>query len=240
VPELADRLAAAGFLAAHEEAEELGTAAGGDDRLLAALAERRLAGEPLLWIVGSAAFAGLCVRVDVGVYVPRPHTEALALRAVEPLPADGTAVDLCTGSGAVVAVLADRRPGATILATDVDERAVACARANGVDAHAGDLLGPLPIALHGRVDVVTAVVPYVPTQELASLQRDTFTFESPLATTAGRTARPSCGARSRAPRACCARAVPSCSSWAANRRRAWRRGDAGPRRPGPSLESPGM
>jgi release factor glutamine methyltransferase len=82
-----------------------------------------------LWIVGGAAFAGLRVRVDVGVYVPRPHTEALALRAVEPLPADGTAVDLCTGSGAVVAVLADRRPGATILATDVDERAVACARA---------------------------------------------------------------------------------------------------------------
>jgi release factor glutamine methyltransferase len=181
VLELADRLAAAGFISAREEAEELRTAAGGDEPLLAALAERRLAGEPLAWIVGGATFCGLRVRVEPGVYVPRPHTEVLALRAVGRLPADGIAVDVCTGSGAIAAVLADRRPGATIVATDVDERAVACARANGVDGCAGDLIAPLPMALRGRVDVVTAVVPYVPTHELPSLQRDTFAFESPLA-----------------------------------------------------------
>jgi release factor glutamine methyltransferase len=181
VPELAERLAAAGFLSAREEAEELRRAAGGDHRLLAALAERRLAGEPLAWIVGGAGFCGLRVRVEPGVYVPRPHTERLALRAAERLPAAGVAVDVCTGSGAVAAVLADRRPGATVLATDLDARAVACARANGVDARAGDLFAPLPAALRGRVDVVTAVVPYVPTLELPSLQRDTFAFESALA-----------------------------------------------------------
>jgi release factor glutamine methyltransferase len=181
VPELADRLAAAGFLNAREEAEELRRAAGGDDRLLAALAARRLTGEPLAWIVGSAVFCGLRVRVAPGVYVPRPHTEALALRAAELLPARGTAVDVCTGSGAVAVVLAGRRPEATVLATDTDPRAVACARANGVDAHAGDLFAPLPAGLRGRVDVVTAVVPYVPTAELGSLQRDTFAFESPPA-----------------------------------------------------------
>jgi release factor glutamine methyltransferase len=181
VPELPDRLAAAGFLSAREEVEELRRAAAGDDRLLAALAERRLAGEPLAWIVGGAELCGLRVRVDPGVYVPRPHTEGLALRAVERLAADGVAVDVCTGSGAVAVVLADRRPGAAVIATDVDERAVACARANGVDARVGDLFAPLPAALRGRVDVVTAVVPYVPTPALASLQRDTFTFESPLA-----------------------------------------------------------
>jgi release factor glutamine methyltransferase len=181
VPELAERLAAAGFLSAREEAEQLQRAAGGDERLLASLAGRRLAGEPLAWIVGGAELCGLWVRVEVGVYVPRPHTEALALRAAERLPAGGIAVDVCTGSGAVAAVLADRRPGATVLATDVDERAVACARANGIDARAGDLFGPLPAALRGRVDVVSAVVPYVPTRELRSLQRDTFAFESALA-----------------------------------------------------------
>lgn len=181
MPELAERLAAAGFLSAREEAQELRSAAGGDGRLLAALVERRLAGEPLAWIVGSAAFCGLRVRVDPGVYVPRPHTEPLALRAAGRLPARGLAVDVCTGSGAVAAVLADRRPGATVLATDVDERAVACARGNGVDARAGDLFAPLPAAIRGRVDVVAAVVPYVPAHELRSLQRDTFAFESPLA-----------------------------------------------------------
>ena len=181
MPQLADRLAAAGFLSAREEAEQLEARAGGDDRLLEALVERRLSGEPLAWIVGSAAFCGLRVRVDPGVYVPRPHTEALALRAAARLPAQGTAVDVCTGSGAVAAVLVDRRPAATVIATDVDGRAVACARSNGVDARRGDLFGPLPAALRGRVDVVTAVVPYVPTAALASLQRDTFTHESALA-----------------------------------------------------------
>jgi len=181
MPQLADRLAAAGFLNARAEAEELRARAGGDDRLLEKLVERRLAGEPLAWIVGSAAFCGLRVQVDRGVYVPRPHTEGLALRAAERLSAQGTAVDVCTGSGAVAAVLADRRPGAAVIATDVDERAVACARANGVDARPGDLYAPLPAALRGRVDVVTAVVPYVPTGALASLQRDTFTHESALA-----------------------------------------------------------
>jgi release factor glutamine methyltransferase len=181
VPELADRLAAAGFLSAREEEQELRRAAADDDRLLAALAERRLAGEPLAWIVGSAGFCGLRVRVEPGVYVPRPHTQALALRAAALVPAHGIAVDVCTGSGAVAAVLADRRPGATVLATDADERAVACARANGVDARLGDLFAPLPAAVRGRVDVVTAVVPYVPTRELRSLQRDTFAFESALA-----------------------------------------------------------
>ncbi len=181
MPELADRLAAAGFLSAREEAEELRTAAGGDEALLAELAERRLAGEPLAWIAGSAGFCGLRVRTDPGVYVPRPHTEQLALRAAGRLPAGGIAVDVCTGSGAVAAVLADRRPGATVIATDVDERAVACARANGVEARAGDLFAPLPPELRGRVDVVTGVVPYVPAPELGSLQRDTFAFESPLA-----------------------------------------------------------
>jgi release factor glutamine methyltransferase len=49
-----------------------------------------------------------------------------------------------------------------------------------VEAYRGDLFAPLPRALEGRVDVVVGVVPYVPTPELPLLQRDTFTFETPL------------------------------------------------------------
>jgi release factor glutamine methyltransferase len=67
-----------------------------------------------------------------------------------------------------------------VVASDLDERAVACATANGVEAYRGDLFAPLPPALEGRADVVTGVVPYVPTPDLALLQRDTFTYESPL------------------------------------------------------------
>jgi release factor glutamine methyltransferase len=178
---VASRLARAGFLAAQEEAGALADRAGGDDALLEALLGRRLEGEPLAWIIGSATFCGLEIRVHPGVYVPRPHTEQLARRACERLPGAGLAVDLCTGCGAVACVLAARRPEARVLATDIDERAIACAAANGVDAGRGDLLAPLPADIVGRVDVVVAVVPYVPTPDLPLLQRDTFAFETPLA-----------------------------------------------------------
>ncbi|HSS59590.1 MAG TPA: methyltransferase, partial [Solirubrobacteraceae bacterium] len=141
---------------------------------------RRLTGEPLAWITGSVAFCGLEVLVAPGVYVPRWQSEPLALRAVQRLPDGGAAIDVCTGAGAVAMTLMARRPGARVVATDVDERAVACARRNGVDARLGDLLAPLPRALEGRVDVVVGVVPYVPTPDLPLLQRDTLTFESPL------------------------------------------------------------
>ena len=81
---------------------------------------------------------------STAVFVPRPHTEALARRAVELLPAAGIAVDLCTGSGAVGVVLGSARPRASVAATDLDPVAVACAQRNGVHALVGDLDEPLP------------------------------------------------------------------------------------------------
>jgi release factor glutamine methyltransferase len=140
---------------------------------------RRLTGEPLAWITGSVVFCGLEVRVDPGVYVPRWQSEPLARLAAGRLPETGAAIDLCTGAGAIAATLAARRPGARVVASDVDARAVACAVANGVEAFAGDLFAPLPSDLVGRADVVGGVVPYVPTPELGLLQRDALAFESP-------------------------------------------------------------
>ena len=180
------RLAAGGFLAPDDEAAELVAAARDDGSLLEAFVERRLTGEPLAWITGATTFCGIRVLVDTGTYVPRPHTEALALWAVERLPEHGVAVDACTGSGAIAVVLGKRRPAAHVVATDIDQRCVDCARRNAVDAVRGDLLASLPRTLEGAVDVLTAVVPYVPTRELSFLQRDTFTFESTLAYDGGR------------------------------------------------------
>jgi release factor glutamine methyltransferase len=142
---------------------------------------RRLTGEPLAWITGAITFCGIRVDVDPGVFVPRPHTEQLAQRATECLPHEGTAIDLCTGSGAVAKVLMSKRSGARVLASDIDERAVACAARNGVEVHRGDLLAPFLSEFEGRVDVVVGSPPYVPTSELGLLQRDTFVFESALA-----------------------------------------------------------
>ena len=178
---LVARLEAGGFVAADEEADELLACAGGDGERLEALLERRFTGEPLAWITGNVTFCGVALRIDAGVYVPRWQSEQLALRAAERLPRrGGTAVDLCTGSGAIAAVLRARRPDARVVATEVDERAIACALANGVEVYEGDLLDPLPRALEGQVDTIVGVVPYVPTPELNLLQRDTFTFETAL------------------------------------------------------------
>jgi release factor glutamine methyltransferase len=186
VAALAELLADAGFVAAQEEADELLARAAGDVELLASLVARRLTGEPLAWIIGSVAFCGLQIRVDRGVYVPRWQSEPLARRAVERLPAQGVAIDLCTGAGAIARTMSANRQGAHVVASDLDERAVACARANDVEAYRGDLFAPLPSALHGRVDVVVGVVPYVPTPDLPLLQRDTLAFESPLSYDGGR------------------------------------------------------
>lgn len=181
LPGLSALMASNGFVAAGEEAEELLARAGGDQALLEAMLARRLTGEPLAWITGTAPFCGLWIRVDPGVYVPRWQSEPLAERAVERLPPGGVAVDVCTGSGAIATVLARRRPGARVVGCDVDPVAVACAQRNGVEAYAGELLTPVPAELAGRADVVVGVVPYVPTPELPYLQRDTFTFETALA-----------------------------------------------------------
>ncbi|MGA3220223.1 MAG: HemK/PrmC family methyltransferase, partial [Acidimicrobiales bacterium] len=133
---------------------------------------RRVAGEPLAWVTGSVTFAGQHVLVHAGVYVPRGQTEPLVCRALGLLPVDGLAADLCTGSGAIAVVLGRARPGARVVATDIDPLACRCAAANGVEVYAGHLAEPLPTELRGHFDVVTAVVPYVPSEELVFLPRD--------------------------------------------------------------------
>ena len=148
-----------------------------DADALDALVARRVSGEPLAWLTGTVRFCGIEVAVDPGVYVPRWQSEALAERASAPLPDHGTAVDLATGSGAIALVLSDRHPRARVVATEVDAVAVACARRNGVEVREGPLDEPLPQDLAGTVDVLCAVLPYVPTGALHLLPRDVLAFE---------------------------------------------------------------
>ena len=176
--ELVELLWRAGFVAADEDADDLIASSAGDRDRLDGLVARRLTGEPIAWIVGSTMFCGLEIRVDAGVYVPRWQTEPLARRAAHRLPGSGIAVDLCTGSGAIARVLASAHPKARVVASDIDARAVECARTNGIESFEGDLFEPIPLGLRGQVDVVVGVVPYVPTASLVLLQRDTFAFES--------------------------------------------------------------
>lgn len=180
VAEATRRLAAAGCVAAGEEAEQLATAAMGDEEVLAALVGRRTTGEPLAWITGVAQFCGCSVAVAPGVFVPRWQSERLAERAAELLPPEGRAIDLGTGSGAIAMVLMARRPGAAVLGVELDPVATQCARRNGVTVAEGDLFEAVPTSWTGTVDVIVAVLPYVPTDEIAYLPHDVPAFE-PLA-----------------------------------------------------------
>jgi release factor glutamine methyltransferase len=181
---VAAALARAGCVAADEEAAELMAVADGPGAL-GRMVDRRRTGEPLAWITGRTVFCGLDLVVDPGVYVPRWQSEPLARRAVELLPPTGVGVDLATGSGAVAAVMAAARPEARVVATELDPVAVRCARRNRVDVRHGHLDHPLPPDLAGRVDVLCAVLPYVPTGALGLLARDVLAFEPRVALDGG-------------------------------------------------------
>ena len=198
---VADRLAAAGCVAAVEEAGEL-LAADPDGPALEAWLRRREQGEPLAWLTGTTLFCGRRLHIAPGVYVPRPQTEDLARRAAVLLPDRGRAVDLCTGSGAVAAHLRAQVPTAAVIGIDVDPLAAACARRNGVPSVVADLAE----CLRGGAgcDLVTAVTPYVPTDELRLLPADVLRHEPRPRSTAAAMGSPSSDEPSPRRSGCCA------------------------------------
>jgi release factor glutamine methyltransferase len=157
------RLRAAGCVFAEDEASLLLAAPGDLDSMVA----RRVAGEPLEYIVGWAEFRGLRIAVDPGVFVPRRRTEFLVEQAIALASPGIVAVDLCCGSGALGTALAAAVPGISVYAADVEPAAVRCARRNVPgEVFEGDLYSALPDSLRGRVDVLMANVPYVPTEAI--------------------------------------------------------------------------
>ncbi|GAA2059903.1 putative protein N(5)-glutamine methyltransferase [Streptomyces albiaxialis] len=185
------RLRAAGCVFAEDEARLLyGTARTPEE--LDAMVARRASGLPLEHVLGWAEFCGLRIAVDPGVFVPRRRTEFLVRRALElapPVPPLAV-VDLCCGTGAVGAALAAALgPRAELHAADVDPAAVRCARRNlaaaGGHVHEGDLFDPLPRALRGRVGVLAANVPYVPSGDVPLLPPEAREYEALLALDGG-------------------------------------------------------
>ncbi len=189
------RLRAAGCVFAEEEARLLVSAARSSGELTA-LVERRAAGLPLEHVVGWAEFRGLRVAVDPGVFVPRRRTEflveravALAGRAAAGRTRQLVVVDLCCGSGALGSALAAEAGPVELHAADVDPAAVRCARRNvaaaGGRVYEGDLYAPLPAGLRGRVGVLLANVPYVPTARVRLLPAEARDHEARVALDGG-------------------------------------------------------
>ena len=192
-------LRAAGCVFAEDEARLLVATARTPDEL-DAMVERRAAGLPLEQVLGWAEFCGLRIVVDPGVFVPRRRTEFLVQQAVLLIREDsilpdppGTlarsrdiVVDLCCGAGAIGAALAAAVDRAEVHAVDIDLAAVRCARRN-VPGHVyqGDLYQPLPARLKGRVGILAANVPYVPTGDLGFLPPEARTYEPRVALNGG-------------------------------------------------------
>lgn len=176
-----ERLRAAGCVFAEDEAALLREAAGADDETLERLVARRVAGAPLEHVLGWAEFAGLRIAVDDGVFVPRRRTELLVRLALDHLRGvaagrAGVVVELCCGCAPVATAVGVTVPGTRVLASDVDRRAVACARRNlaplGGTVHLGDLDEHLPADALGAVDVLAANAPYVPTDRVGRMPVD--------------------------------------------------------------------
>lgn len=147
-------------------------------RLLDAMLERRAAGEPVQYVLGSADFMGLKFRVEPAVLIPRQDTETLVEAALIELrrrPGVPAVLDLCTGSGCVGLSLASLAPHARVTLTDLSREALEVARENmkalGVKAalRHGDLFAAVG---RERFDVIVSNPPYIPRGDLAGLQRE--------------------------------------------------------------------
>lgn len=142
----------------------------------AALVDRRREREPLQHIVGFTVFRYLTLRVEPGVFVPRPETEVVAQAAIDEsrrVAATGRSplvVDLCCGTGAIALSVDTEVPGSRVVAVDLSPEAVGLTRANsgavgtlGLRVEQGDVRDPGLLAdLVGLVDVLVSNPPYVP------------------------------------------------------------------------------
>ncbi|MGC3987706.1 MAG: peptide chain release factor N(5)-glutamine methyltransferase [Pseudorhodoferax sp.] len=126
-------------------------------------AARRLAGEPVAYLLGEKEFFGLPLQVDARVLVPRPDTETLVEWALEHLPAGGSVIDLGTGSGAIALALAHARPDALVAAVDrsADALAVASANARRLGLRVQFLQADWLQGVGGPYDLIVSNPPYI-------------------------------------------------------------------------------
>jgi release factor glutamine methyltransferase len=155
-----------------------------------ALVDRRVAGEPVAYLIGRRGFWNLDLEVSSAVLVPRPETELLveAALACVPLEVAARIADLGTGSGAIALALAQDRPVAHVVATDASEAALAVARGNArrlaianVEFRAGSWYAPLA---GERFDLIASNPPYIAEGD-PHVTRGDLRFEPPIALTSG-------------------------------------------------------
>ena len=159
---------------------------------------RRGEGEPLQYISGEVAFRRIVLKVEPGVLIPRPETEILVDKAIaflkdraqeKPL----RVLDLCTGSGCIALSLVHEVPNVTVVATDISQTALSCAKRNAqalnlsdkVEFFEGDLSDAVPQDYCNTFDLIISNPPYIPSEELKTLPQEVVGFEPTLALDGG-------------------------------------------------------
>lgn len=155
------------------------------------IADERLTGRPLWYIIGDTDFCGYKIKVDERVLIPRPETEEMAMMVVNAAEEGNSILDLCTGSGAIaIAVskeLEKRGCKVKVTATDVSEAALELAKENAQENDAEILFiqSDLFSRIRGRFDIIVTNPPYIPTAEIGKLQREVKDHEPMLALDGG-------------------------------------------------------
>lgn len=156
------------------------------------LLARRLAGEPVARLLGRREFWSLDLHLSPETLVPRPDTETVVEAALAALPdakAPLRVLDLGIGSGAILAALLVERPAAFGIGVDLSEGAARAARDNlaraGLGARSAVVVGRWAEALAGPFDLVVSNPPYIPTRDIAGLEREVRLHDPGLALDGG-------------------------------------------------------
>ncbi|MGA8495189.1 MAG: peptide chain release factor N(5)-glutamine methyltransferase [Xanthobacteraceae bacterium] len=165
-----------------------------EESAIAALANRRLSGEPVARILGYKEFWSLPLRVDAATLVPRPETETVVEAALAALDAGGPRArklriaDLGTGSGALILALLSELPNAFGIGTDMSCQALVVARDNArrlAQTRATFIACDMAAALRGPFDAIVSNPPYIASGDIATLAPDVRDFDPHLALDGG-------------------------------------------------------
>jgi release factor glutamine methyltransferase len=165
-----------------------------EESAIAALASRRLTGEPVARILGYKEFWSLPLRVDAATLVPRPETETVVEAALAAIDAGGPRArklriaDLGTGSGALVLALLSELPNAFGVGTDTSTKAVVVACDNArrlAQTRARFIACNMAAALRGPFDAIVSNPPYIASGDIATLAPDVRDFDPHLALDGG-------------------------------------------------------
>ncbi len=155
------------------------------------IADERLTGRPLWYVIGDTDFCGYKLKVDERVLIPRPETEELVMLAVAAAEEGQSVLDLCTGSGAIAIATYNelKKAGRKVqmTAVDISEGALELAKENAVanDAEITFMQSDLFSNVRARFDLIVSNPPYVPTATIETLQKEVKEFEPHLALDGG-------------------------------------------------------